>query len=161
MKLLIAVNEQYSTPVPVASSNSITPAADTVVSFQGSSNGLNWTSVANNRYLPADIPTAIPPILGAYTHFRLAVNPEPSHRIFTVNQTPTGQDLVVPDVIKTRSIAIERDEAGLISKITKDGGREITINRDEDGNIAGLDDETRTWTLARDEDGNIEEVTVE
>lgn len=160
MQIQIVVNEQYSTPAPTATARSITPAADIVVSFQGSIDELNWISIANNRFLPANSPTMIPPALGAYTHFRLAVTPEPIHRVITVDQAPTGEDIVVPDIIRTRSSAIERDQAGLISKITKAGGREITINRDEDGNIEDVDDETRTWTVGRDVDGNIDEVVV-
>lgn len=160
MKLRIAVNEQYSTPTPVSTAQSITPAADTVASFQGSNDELNWTSIANNRFLPAGVPTIIPSALRPYAHFRLAVAPEPIHREFTVNQVATDVDLVVPDLIKTRSTIIERDEAGSISKIIKEGGREITVDRDEAGNVEEIDDGTRTWTVSRDEAGNIEEVTV-
>ena len=120
---------------------------------------MNWESVADNRFLPKGVAISIPPALTRFAQFRLAIEPEPRQRVFTA--TPVAApDLVVADVVKTRSTQITRDIDGNVSKITKVGGRAIDITRDVDGNVEELADGTRTWTVGRDVDGNVEEVTV-
>ena len=161
MKLTLPVNERYSSPATVSPGATIKATVDAVIEFQGSANGLYWQSVHGTRSLVANVGLPIPRTLHNYAKFRIVADPQPIHREFTLSAAAaTDEDLVVPDVIKTRSTTIERDEAGLINKVKKTGGREITINRDVNGNIEDIDDETHTWTVARDEDGNIEEVAV-
>ena len=162
MKLTLSVNERYSTPATVSPGATIKATVDAVIEFQGSANGLYWQSVHGTRSLVANVGLPIPRTLHNYAKFRIVADPQPIHREFTLSATAaTDEDLVVPDVIKTRSTTVERDEAGQIKKVKKTGGREIDITRDEAGKVASLADGKRTWTVARDEADKIQGVTVE
>jgi hypothetical protein len=145
----------------VTASVQLTADIDIVGALQVSNNDTYFENLAS-IYLPKDVATPLPAAVLNYKYYRIATNvPVPFMRnIIIAAVAAADEDLVVPDLIKTRSTAIERDEDGNIAKIIKDGGREITINRDEDGNIEEINDETRTWTVGRDEGGNIEEVVV-
>lgn len=159
MKLQIPVNEAHSSSQLTGAVAFLQAPEDVTVGYQGSNDGLNWQTVATSRFLPADSPTPIPPSLRNYQHFRVTVQPEPRHRTLECQSSPDA-DLVVPDVVKTRSITIERDQAGLITKVKKQGGREIDIIRDNQGAVAGIDDGSRQWAVVRDEQGQVAEVTV-
>ena len=153
-------DNRISEELSISAGGLLTADIDIVGTLQVSNNGSYFENL-QQVYLPNGKATPLPKAAYNYQYFRIATPASvPFMRTITISTAPVG-DLVVPDLIKTRSTTIERDESGNIAKIIKDGGREITINRGEDGNIEEIDDETRTWTVGRDEDGNIEEVIVD
>ena len=150
--------DQRISEAQLTAASQLTADIDIVGTVQGSNNGSFFDNVSP-IFLPANHATPLPHAILNYAYFRIAT-PESVPFMRNITVSAAGEDLVVPDLIKTRSTTIERDEDGNITKITKVGGREIDITRDVDGNVEELTDGTRTWTVGRDVDGNVEEVTV-
>lgn len=151
----------YESTVEESRATTLTADHEILATLECSNDQLNWVP-GPTILLPADLATPLPRVALNFTHFRLRINniiPQMVNIQLGVTE-PEGDDLVVTDIIKTRSATIERDESGNISKVVKAGGREIEITRDEDGNVTELGDGARTWSINRDEDGEIDEVAV-
>ena len=151
----------YESTVEESRATTLTASHEILATLECSNDQLYWLP-GPIMLLPADQATPLPRVALNFTYFRLRINnniPQMVNIQLGVTE-PEGEDLVVTDIIKTRSTTLERDESGNISKIVKAGGREIEITRDEDSNVAELNDGARTWSINRDEDGNIDEVAI-
>lgn len=69
-------------------------------------------------------------------------------------------DLIGTDFVKTRAGTITRDGDGIITSISKSGGRTITITRDGDGLVSSVNDGTRTFSFSRNASDQITSWTV-
>ncbi len=133
-----------------------------------SHDGLTWQAPTRRMVLPENVATPVPKQILDFKYFRLRLATGiPALVSITVVKTAATagldvtKDLRIPDVIRTRPTEIERDEAGDITKVTRTGGREINVTRDEGGHLESWADEENTWTVERNESDDITGVTVE
>ena len=71
-------------------------------------------------------------------------------RLDTSND-PLTNDLEGKDFIRTRDVSISYSN-GKISSVTKDGGRTLSVTRNEYGYISYIDDGSRTWEFSYNSD---------